>query len=422
MSISKLIPGETDVEELPNSALQHLDTPDTSADFNSSPFNALELISECKPALHDTSRTAAVVNKKPSPSLQNVSSNTSLEPEREALFHSAIVPKMWLSDLKKISGYVEGKRREGGVMIPVRVAILDTGLDKDLPVFKENSGLLKNVTEVKDFVEPSTPTMTDTFGHDTFGHGTFMARLIMECAPGVEILVARVARNTNELKNSQVNIKEAILWAWQTGKADIISMSFGFPSDDQGICDAIETAQKKRKGKIIFLASAGNSPTDDESFPARHSSVISVYATNCYGTFLESNSASTSNGAAVLGTYGDDIPDSIREEFTKYPTVSKPGSSVATAIMAGISATMLAYASVLSSLVPLQVGAASTVNNLLRHLWTAKGMEAVLYRLVQEDCDRPRLKAVNPMWFWKNKQDDTIRCFSICDALSDVDR
>ncbi|KAL8367020.1 hypothetical protein RB599_011105 [Gaeumannomyces hyphopodioides] len=130
-------------------------------------------------------------------------SNPRWQPEREALFHSAIVPKMWLSELMKISRQVESKRREWRIATPVRVAILDTGLDWDFPVFRERSGLLKSVTDVKDFVTPSTSTVTDVFGH-----GTFMARLIMECAPGVEILVARVAENTIELKNSQANIKE----------------------------------------------------------------------------------------------------------------------------------------------------------------------------------------------------------------------
>lgn len=130
-------------------------------------------------------------------------SNPWWQPEREGLFHSAIVPKMWLSELKEISRQVESTRRRCRVTAPVRVAILDTGLDRDLPVFQERSGLLESVTDVKDFVTPSTPTVTDTFGH-----GTFMARLIMECAPGVEILVARVAENTNELKNSQENIRD----------------------------------------------------------------------------------------------------------------------------------------------------------------------------------------------------------------------
>lgn len=143
------------------------------------------------------------VNKKPSPSPQRGLSDMPWQPEPEALFHSAIVPKMWLRDLGKISQQVERKRRECGVTTPVRVAILDTGLNRDLPFFKTKSGLIKCIEEEADFAKPSALTRTDTFGH-----GTFMARLIMDCAPGVQILVARVAENTDELKNSQENIKE----------------------------------------------------------------------------------------------------------------------------------------------------------------------------------------------------------------------
>ncbi|KAI0410720.1 hypothetical protein F5X98DRAFT_359004 [Xylaria grammica] len=345
-------------------------------------------------------------------------SNTTLPLEPEALFHSNIVPKMWLTDLQKISEQVERKRREYRVTTAIRVAILDTGLNRDFPWLKTNDGLIKSITDEADFTKSSPPTMTDTSGH-----GTFMARLIMECAPGVEVSVARVAENTNALNSSRESIKEAILWAGQTVKADIISMSFGFPSDDQGIRDAIETVYKSRGEDVIFFASAGNSSTDDESFPARHPHVISVYATNCYGAFLQSNSASTSNGAAVLGTYGDDIPDFIRQEFgTMYPKVCQPGSSVATAIMAGIGATLLAYGSVLPSLVSLQGLAAATGNRVLGRLRTAKGMEAVLHRLAQKEFDHPRLKAVNPIWFWKSRPSDIERYFAILDALSDVDR
>lgn len=214
-------------------------------------------------------------------------------------------------------------------------------------------------------------------------------------------------------------IGQAIFWAGRTGKADIISMSFGFPDDDQGIREAIETVQNERQESVIFLASAGNSSTDNESFPARHPSVISVYATDRYGDFLRSNSASTTtNGAAVLGTYGDDIPDYIREEFgTSYPDVCQPGSSVATAIMAGISATMLIYTTILPSLVLLQ---GESANIAFQRLRTTKGLEKILCRLVQRNPEHPRLMAVKPAWFWKSRSNDIDRYMAICEALADL--
>lgn len=125
------------------------------------------------------------------------------QPDEGALFHSEIVPRMWLDDIKKISQFVEHKRRAQRISTPVRVAILDTGLNMDLLVFKQKPGLRGAIKEWVDYVDPDASNMSDAFGH-----GTLMTRIVMECAPGAEILVARVARNTRELKSSQENIRK----------------------------------------------------------------------------------------------------------------------------------------------------------------------------------------------------------------------
>jgi hypothetical protein len=142
------------------------------------------------------------VSKKPL-ERQPGSTSPAQQPDGEYLFHSAIVPKMWLQDIKKISESVELKRRAQRIKTPVRVAILDTGLNMDLPIFKKKPGLKRAVKDQVDYADPGASTMTDTFGH-----GSLMARIVMECAPGAEILVARVARNTKELKTSQENIRK----------------------------------------------------------------------------------------------------------------------------------------------------------------------------------------------------------------------
>ncbi len=125
------------------------------------------------------------------------------QPDEECLFHSAIVPKMWLEDIKKISASVELKRRAQRIRTPVRIAILDTGLNMDLPIFTRKPGFQGALKYHVDYVDPEALTVTDTFGH-----GSLMARIVMECAPGAELLVARVARNTLELKSSQENIRK----------------------------------------------------------------------------------------------------------------------------------------------------------------------------------------------------------------------
>ncbi len=81
--------------------------------------------------------------------------------------------------------------------------------------------------------------------------------------------------------------------------------------------------------------------------------------------------------------------------------------------MAGISAAMLAYATVLPSLVEMRS------NHVLKRLWTTKGMEAFLCRLAPNS---ERLRAVKPPVFWKNKSDDALRHCVFIDTQSEVER
>ncbi|MBE3047056.1 hypothetical protein IMZ48_31930 [Candidatus Bathyarchaeota archaeon] len=137
-------------------------------------------------------------------------------PQLEASFHSGrdVNPRMWLRDLNTISSEVERERRvyrakrDGDVgtefevrTTAIRIAILDTGLDRSLLGFDLEDGRPSRVTREKDFVDGSSTA-------DTFGHGTFMARLVMKCAPSAEIIVARVARDSEQLKVSQERVKE----------------------------------------------------------------------------------------------------------------------------------------------------------------------------------------------------------------------
>lgn len=171
---------------------------------------------------------------------------------------------------------------------------------------------------------------------------------------------------------------------------------------------------------MVFLASAGNSPLEYESFPARHPSVVSIYATNCYGTFAESNAKSRSDGPAILGTFGDDIPAEFRKDVDAvYPNVCQPGSSVATAVAAGMSATLLAYAGFLASLDIAAGGATNSIKRVFRRVRESQGMETVFKGMATEVQSRKLF--VNPIGFWINKQDDFSRQCAIYDWLQEVD-
>ncbi|KAL7929058.1 hypothetical protein V8C35DRAFT_325439 [Trichoderma chlorosporum] len=323
-------------------------------------------------------------------SLQNELSNL------EASFHSGntVKPEKWLKDLNSIGTIIERQRRIHGVETAIRVAILDTGIHES-----DDSNTSWKIKNKRDFVEASASNMTDVFGH-----GTLMARLVQNCSPSAEIIIGRVAKSTNDLKDSQENIKQAILWAGVECQADIISMSFGFPKDHKGIDNAIRTVQSQRNESVLFLASAGNSGFEDENFPARHPSVISVYAANCRGTFMETNPRLPDGAPAIWGTYGGDVPTELYADLQeKHPRVCQPGSSIATAVAAGISATMIAYADLLPSLEP----SANESDRLsrLKLLRKKSGIEALFKSMVKKN-DGSRMWFIDPISFWRDTSDD----------------
>ncbi|KAL6690224.1 hypothetical protein J3F84DRAFT_405367 [Trichoderma pleuroticola] len=291
----------------------------------------------------------------------------------EASFHAGkpVAPEQWLDDLSRIGKDIETQRRLCGMK----------------PVIRE-----------RNFVDKSDDTVTDTYGH-----GTLMTRLIMKCAPSANIIIARVAENSKDLKHSQENIKEAILWAGLECQADIISMSFGFPKDHDGIDDAISRVQFERKKSVLFLASAGNSSSEGENFPARHSFVTSIYATNCHGKFMSMNPRVPKEGPAKWGTYGNNIPNAHMEDILKkFPKIRRTGSSVATAVAAGISATMIAYA----DLLPHVEGFAEDDDRIHRLglLRQHNGMEALFGAMANKNIS-DRKWFIDPISFWRDTSD-----------------
>ncbi|KAM3081808.1 hypothetical protein ACMFMG_005252 [Clarireedia jacksonii] len=329
----------------------------------------------------------------------------------------------FLEDLQVIAGHITRCRRLAKVKNSIKVAILDTGCKKDLPFFQnpQRSGRLKAwkdfaATQSKDEMVPESKNEIDVFGH-----GTFMSQLLMHVAPIVDIYLIRVAENTDALENSEENVAKAIEHAgldpeW---KVDIISMSFGFPDKPGKIfpvmADAIEKVRKKRSESVLFLASAGNSWERRRDFPASHQDVIPIYAADSKGVFLGSNPTHNGKGSKKLGTYSTDIPVSIIEEIKgSFPNVDlSAGSSIATAIAAGIVAMTLSYIEALPSVVKC-----TGIEEVCAKLYTKKGMEHMLYAMSLRTGDQQQF--INPVWFWGEKNKDMDFFVSMCSAVENM--
>lgn len=170
--------------------------------------------------------------------------------------------------------------------------------------------------------------------------------------------------------------------------------------------------RKIRENAIVFLASAGNDVNRSEAYPACDPSVISMYAAESTGAFLQTNPIPLEESRRLLGTYGDNVPDAVLAELRAQFTQGdfSAGTSVATAVAAGIVGLMLAYA----ALVPhvLRGCGAEAVYSELK---TTDGMRHMLFSMARSWHKRQYF--INPILFWSYKSDDSSMYRALCKAL-----
>jgi len=333
-------------------------------------------------------------------------------------------PRKWLDNLKQLSTVINGMQAKYTSKTisrpaPIRIAILDTGLDLKRKFFQARARRAR-IKEIADFVRDpggtfiSKPSIDPAAtGIDTFGHGSLMAQFLMEAAPLADIYIARVAADTDSLASSKKTIAQAIEWATRTHKVDVISMSFGFPETYKAIANIITSVQPQGGDPVVFLASAGNSSYEREKFPAYQHDVLSIRATDCDGTFLTKKPPQDyERPGLVFGAYGDDIPERISSEYGD--KICQPGSSIATAIAAAIAAIMLAYveslpfalafggkssAGMKDEAIEQELGRLREELQDLEKLRTVEGMSLLFNRMAPDKGSHPKERWVCPVWF-----------------------
>ncbi|KAK7971497.1 hypothetical protein PG989_016513 [Apiospora arundinis] len=268
---------------------------------------------------------------------------------------------------------------------PIRVAVLDSGYDEDSSFFQAPVRSRK-VKGWRDFVGDSTDPV------DENGHGTHTVALVMKMAPSAEVYVARIARDRGAMGQAPHAICQAIKWATEECDVDIVSVSFGFESEIPEISIAIREAELRKQDKLLFFAAASNSGGNRrEMFPACHDAVISIRQTNAHGAFSDTNPPADPYGPAAFGTLGSNVPSAWLGNVDG--EVAKSGSSVATAIAAGLAAMMLTCAN---------IGLAQSQQRLppeVARLWTRRGMLSMFAKM-SVDTGHARCLFLTPLNFF----------------------
>ncbi|KAL4964647.1 S8/S53 family peptidase [Aspergillus stella-maris] len=222
---------------------------------------------------------------------------------------------------------------------PVRIAILDSGLDPGNPFLVEDQQRANpRIKEARSFVHGTEPDHTQ----DEIGHGTHALGLLLKVSPGAEIYVARIARRETLDPNTYDDIAKAINHAVEQWKVDIISMSFGIREYHELMNTAISNALNKRT--LLFAAASNDGANLGRAFPAQCPSVFCIHSTDGNGNPSNFNptASETDVNFSLLGEHvTSSWPAGINGHDQTVNVMS--GTSVATPIAAGLAASVLSF-------------------------------------------------------------------------------
>lgn len=158
-------------------------------------------------------------------------------------------------------------------------------------------------------------------------HGTQMASLISQANRFCRLYIARVGKRRDDIEPDAA--AKAIRWAIKR-KVDVISISWTMNRESTELHKAISEATDKH---ILIFCSTPDQGMYSDAWPANDKNVISVSATDQYGHLT---SQATGTIPADIRIPGQNVPVKMGTE-----TQSISGSSVATALAAGIASLAL---------------------------------------------------------------------------------
>lgn len=309
---------------------------------------------------------------------------------------------------------------------PVKVAVLDTGLDvahKNFqnprvshfvggkPVWspEQEPSQYDRIKACEDFTGTSPITRKDDM-KDLDGHGTQVAELILRLAPRSELYVARICegeinRGTptrftptdNPVKKPRPDIvAKAIDWAREQ-KVDIINMSFGFHDSHKEVKAALNRAV--RDSKILVFAAMSNDGNNSQhaAWPARDPNLaIGVHSCDKWGRKTSGFTPRYVHGSHNFMFVGEEV-------ITQWPEAKgggfrlDEGTSFAAPAVAAMAALILAFA--WQHMCRKDREDAETLID-LEELRELGGMEKVLERISEKD-ETLRYSYIHPRLLWK---------------------
>ncbi|WZH48130.1 peptidase S8/S53 domain-containing protein [Fusarium acuminatum] len=277
---------------------------------------------------------------------------------------------------------------------PVKIAILDTGIDLDHPDFNQRAKRRSKVAAeqlpektqkerimgCKNFTDGPEDDVTDDVGH-----GTHIAGLIMAIAPRAELYIAKVS----SVQNSESK-EESERMAMEK-EVNIVNMSLGFAEESSWqLTEALEKVAEK---SIIFAAAANHGDSQAIAWPA-HDHFLAICVTSGDDMGKPSNFApGTNREFPIFVAPGDNILS--HWPGGKFRKMS--GTSVATPIAVGMAAMILAF-----------LNKTNAWEQEEKEDWISRTKErrirstTGMRRVLEQTCrDRNGLKLLSPRFMWE---------------------
>ncbi|KAF5723718.1 hypothetical protein FMUND_1537 [Fusarium mundagurra] len=326
----------------------HIGKEDPSTETNLSRITPCRSMSETAPAARTSLHSDFVLRISAQPSSGSQRRQCPAEPLEKSLYffdasHQTSSEKenplstTWLNNLlTSIYHFVDPPV---DLIEPVRIAILDSGLDPKSPFIIEDQNLARpQIQEARSFVHGTEPHEI----LDEIGHGTHALGLLLKVAPCAEIYVAKIARGETLDRNTYGDIAKAIDYAVREWKVDIITMSFGIREYDESMSTAISNALNHRT--LLFAAASNDGGNLGRAFPAQYPSVFCIYSTDGNGNPSKFNptASETDVNFSLLGEHVlSHWPAGLNGIEQTVNVMS--GTSVATPIAAGLAASILSF-------------------------------------------------------------------------------
>ncbi|KAK8023582.1 hypothetical protein PG993_011648 [Apiospora rasikravindrae] len=213
------------------------------------------------------------------------------------------------------------KANKGDAYKPVKIAVLDTGVDP-------HDAASVYIDGYRDFVSGD-----DSIKRDNTGHGTTSVNLIFDMCESASVHVARIFEQDEASDNTQELAIQALDWCIKE-QMDVVCLACGFASSCQELFAKIHEAS----GKMLILAAPTNEGNAGEiAYPARYDNdVLCIFSTD--GAVTKSQQLNPSGG---LGMYNFAI---LGENIKTMSGEVKSGTSFSTALAAGLVGRLLEFA------------------------------------------------------------------------------